>query len=69
MKDPAYVYWCETKGKGVFLKASPIEVGEMLHRHLFEQKDSIIFTSATLSTNQNFSYLKERLGLTGRENI
>lgn len=69
MKDPSYVYWCEVKGKGIFLKASPIEVGDMLHHHLFEQKDIIIFTSATLSTNQSFTYFKERLGLTARENI
>ena len=69
MKDSTYVYWCETKGKGVFLKASPIEVGELLYRHLFEQKNSIIFTSATLSTNNNFTYFKERLGLTKGENI
>jgi len=67
MKDPTYVYWCEVKGKGIFLKASLIEVGGMLNQHLFKQKTTIIFTSATLSTNQNFTYFKERLGLTGRE--
>jgi ATP-dependent DNA helicase DinG len=69
MKDPTYVYWCEIKGKGIFLKASLIEVGSMLNHHLFDQKDTIIFTSATLSTNQNFTYFKERLGLMEREGI
>ncbi|MBW2222488.1 MAG: hypothetical protein JRF22_08180 [Deltaproteobacteria bacterium] len=66
-KDPTYVYWCEVKGKGVFLKASPIEAGVMLNQHLFERKDTIVFTSATLSTNQNFTYFKERLGLAQKE--
>ncbi len=68
-EDPAYVYWCEVKGKGIFLKASPIEAGTMLNQHLFKRKGTIIFTSATLSTNQNFTYFKERLGLTQREGI
>ena len=68
-KDPTYVYWCEVKGKGIFLKASPIEVGEMLNQHLFDLKETIIFTSATLSTNHNFTYFKERLGLMQREGI
>jgi ATP-dependent DNA helicase DinG len=67
MEDPAYVYWCEIRGKGIFLKASPIEIGGLLTTHLFERKSTIVFTSATLSTNQNFTYFKERLGLTGRE--
>ena len=68
-KDPAYVYWCEIKGKGIFLNASPIEAGVMLNQHLFERKDTIIFTSATLSTNQNFTYFKERLGLIQKEGM
>jgi len=69
MKDPTYVYWCEVRGKGIFLNASLIEVGGMLNQHLFKQKATIIFTSATLSTNENFTYFKERLGVTGREGI
>jgi ATP-dependent DNA helicase DinG len=68
-KDPSYVYWCEIKGKGIFLNASPIEAGVMLKQHLFERKDTIIFTSATLSTNQNFTYFKERLGLIQKEGM
>ena len=67
--DPAHVYWCEIRGKGVFLKASPIEVGTILNQHLFELKNTLIFTSATLSTNENFDYFKERLGLTARRGI
>jgi len=62
-KDPAYVYWCEVKGKGIFLKASPIDVGTILNQALFEHKNTLIFTSATLSTDRNFSYFKDRLGL------
>ena len=62
-KDPAYVYWCEVKGKGIFLKASPIDVGSILNQGLFEHQDTLIFTSATLSTDRNFSYFKNRLGL------
>ncbi len=63
-KDPGHVYWCEVKGRGIFLRASPIEVATILNQSLFERKNTIIFTSATLSTSNNFNYFKERLGLT-----
>ena len=68
-RDPAHVYWCELRGKGIFLRASPIEVGEILNHALFEEKDTIIFTSATLSTDRNFTYFRERLGLLRQEDI
>lgn len=68
-KDPSYVYWCELRGKGIFLKASPIAVGDILKRELFEHKKSLIFTSATLSTDRNFSYFKDRLGLGGKREV
>ena len=67
--DPAYVYWCEIRGKGIFLQASPIDVGSILTQGLFEHKDTLIFTSATLSTDRNFSYFKNRLGLGQKNDI
>lgn len=63
MENPIYVYWCENKGKGVFLHASPIDVSRELDNRLFNEVKSIIFTSATISTNKGFDYFKKRLGL------
>ena len=64
---PDYVYWINTSTRGRFdrvvLQATPISVSEELNAHLFEKLDSIIMTSATLATNQNFDYFRKRIGL------
>jgi ATP-dependent DNA helicase DinG len=61
--DPQYVYWCENRGRGVFLRASPIDVWQELDRRLYPRLETMIFTSATLSTQGGFGYFRERLGL------
>lgn len=58
-----FVYWLERRGRGMFLRASPIEVSELLQEKLFEKVESCILTSATLSSNGNFDFIKSRLGL------
>ena len=57
------VYWCEVRGQGVFLRASPIDIAPLLEERLFAQVESAILTSATLSTGGDFSFIKSRLGL------
>jgi DNA polymerase-3 subunit epsilon/ATP-dependent DNA helicase DinG len=37
-------------------------VGHLVREHLFYTKESVILTSATLRTDENFSFIKERLG-------
>jgi len=61
--DYRQVYWCEIRGKGVFLHASPIDVSEELQQKIFSHVDSAILTSATLTTGGNFDFIKRRLGL------
>ncbi|MFH2012160.1 MAG: ATP-dependent DNA helicase [Pseudomonadota bacterium] len=63
LQNPLYVYWCENRGKSIFLHASPIDVSYELNNRLFNNLKSIIFTSATISTNKSFTYFKNRLGL------
>ncbi|HSW38238.1 MAG TPA: ATP-dependent DNA helicase [Acidobacteriota bacterium] len=58
-----YVYWCETRGRGVFLRASPIDIAPLMKKQLFDGLLSAILTSATLSTGGTFSFIKTRLGL------
>lgn len=58
-----HVYWCEIRGRGVFLWASPINIAEIMKERLFSRVDSAILTSATLSTGGNFQFAKSRLGL------
>jgi ATP-dependent DNA helicase DinG len=58
-----YVYWLEKRGKGMFLRASPVDVSELLREKLFEKVESCILTSATLSSSGSFNFVRERLGL------
>ncbi|MCA1637717.1 MAG: DEAD/DEAH box helicase, partial [Acidobacteria bacterium] len=58
-----YVYWLEKRGKGMFLRASPIDVSALLQDKLFNKVETVVMTSATLSTNGKFDFIKDRLGL------
>jgi ATP-dependent DNA helicase DinG len=58
-----FVYWYERRNKGVFLAATPIDVSQVLRARLFEQFDSIVLTSATLTVAGRFEYIRQRLGL------
>jgi ATP-dependent DNA helicase DinG len=58
-----FVYWYERRNKGVFLAATPIDVSQILREKLFEQFDSVVLTSATLTVGNRFEFIRQRLGL------
>jgi len=58
-----FVYWYERRNKGVFLTATPIDVSQILREKLFEQFDTVILTSATLTVGGRFDYIRQRLGI------
>ena len=62
-EDKRFVYWLERRGRGVFLRASPIDVSAFLQDKLFEKVPTVVLTSATLSSAGNFRFIRERLGL------
>ncbi len=64
--DEGSVYWIEQTGrrKPMYrLAAAPIRVGPKLKELLYDRKDTIIFTSATLTAARSFEFLKDRIGL------
>jgi ATP-dependent DNA helicase DinG len=61
------VYWVETRARGVFLHASPVEVGPVLREKLVCQAAPLVFTSATLSVGGTFDYFRGSVGLDGSE--
>ncbi len=63
--EKAFVYWIEKRGKGTFLRASPVDVSGLLREKLFERVESCILTSATLSSGGRFDFIRGRLGLDG----
>ena len=62
-----YVYWLEKRGRGMFLRASPIDVSNLLQDKLFDKVETVVMTSATLSSNGKFDFIKDRLGLDNKK--
>jgi ATP-dependent DNA helicase DinG len=61
--DRRYVYWVERRGRGLFLRASPIDVSTLLQDKLFERVETVVLTSATLASAGGFDFIRRRLGL------
>jgi len=66
---PGAIYWITIGARGgpndgvITLQSAPLHVGELLSHHLWQQKATVVLTSATLATGDSFHYLTERLGL------
>ena len=57
------IYWAELAPNGyrLSLQAAPLHIGSLMEQHMWNQKSSIIVTSATLTTAGDFGYLRGRL--------
>ncbi len=64
-----HVYYVETRGRGVYLRAMPIDVSSRLKDLLFDQVRAAVLTSATLAVDGGFSYMKDRLGIEPSEEL
>ncbi len=60
-----YIYWASISqyNQEVTLNSAPLSVSDLLQERLFAEKDCVVLTSATLRTDQDFAYIKNRLGL------
>src|SRR4029079_10294510 len=61
--NPAYVYFLETRNRGVFLRAAPIDVSQIINEMLFNRMRATVMTSATLTVEGWFYYVEVRLGV------
>ncbi|HWC30146.1 MAG TPA: helicase C-terminal domain-containing protein [Dehalococcoidia bacterium] len=63
--DASLICWLEVGRQTgeLSISTAPLEVSAILKRELFEAKDSVILTSATLSMDGSFDFLRERVGL------
>ena len=61
--DPAYVYFVEFRGKGIVLRAAPIDVSGIMRELLFDRMRTTVLTSATLTVDGTFEYVRGRLGI------
>ncbi|MBU1660642.1 MAG: DEAD/DEAH box helicase family protein [Chloroflexi bacterium] len=57
------IYWAEIRPdrRGLTLQAAPLHIGPLMEKHLWHEKQSVILTSATLTTAGEFDYLRSRL--------
>ena len=67
--DDEYVYFVEFRGRGIFLRASPIDVSAIVRDLLLDQMRTTVLTSATLTVDGRFDYVRERLGIRDAEEI
>jgi ATP-dependent DNA helicase DinG len=61
--DPDYVYFVEFRGRGAFLRASPIDVSSIVRELLLDKMRTTVLTSATLTVDGGFGYIRDRLGI------
>lgn len=61
--DNNMIYWVEIhpQYQEINLNAAPLHIGTLMEKYLWFQKQSVILTSATLTTSGEFEYLRQRL--------
>lgn len=69
VRDPKFVYFLEVRRNGVFLKASPVDVSAIVRDLLLDRLDGSILTSATLTVDDSFEYVRKRLGADGGHEV
>ena len=60
--DAEYVYFVEFRGRGIFLRAAPIDVSKIVREFLFDRMRTTVLTSATLTVDGRFDYIRESAG-------
>lgn len=67
------IKWIEVDLKGkhhpVYLYSEPSNIAPVLAEEFFKKKQSVIFTSATLTVRDSFHFIQKRLGVIGQELI
>src|SRR6266511_2252062 len=61
--DELFVYWAERRGRGFFLQATPIDASGILNDRLFSHVETVVLTSATLTSAGSFDFIRSRLGV------
>lgn len=61
--DPNRVYWINNArtAEWLSLQSAPLHVGPMMEEYVWNAKNSVVLTSATLQTAGSFQYTRERL--------
>ena len=60
--DERFVHFIETRGRGVILRAAPIDVSQIVRESVIGNRSATVLTSATLTVAGSFDYALSRLG-------
>ena len=60
--DDEQIQWIDMVRRNITLHSTPLSVGPILSEMLFQQKEAVVLTSATLATDSNFGFLRQRVG-------
>lgn len=65
------IYWVEInpQRKRITLEAAPLHIGELMEKHIWMEKTSVTLTSATMTTNGDFDYIRRRLNAFDAEEL
>lgn len=61
--DVRYVHFVEQRGRGVALRAAPIDASDIIRDRIVGAHAAAVLTSATLTVDGSFDYARTRLGL------
>ena len=61
--DPDFVFFVETRGRGLFLRAAPIDVSRIVRDEVVDRFSATVLTSATMAVDGGFEYIRGRLGI------
>jgi ATP-dependent DNA helicase DinG len=61
--DSRYVHFIESRGRGLFLRAAPIDASSIIREAVIGSRRSTVMTSATLTVEGAFDYAVARLGV------
>jgi ATP-dependent DNA helicase DinG len=68
-----FVYWVEISSQkedaNISICSNPIDISDYFRKNIFRENNSSVFTSATLTVNNNFEFYKRRLGAEAAEEI
>ncbi len=69
--DPGMIYWAQARSgrASPSLHAAPLEVGPLVERYIWHEKEAVIMTSATLTTAGEFDYIRRRLNADDAEEL
>lgn len=61
--DSNTIYWLHVgqDSEHLSINSAPLHVGPMVEKYIWQAKESVVLTSATLQTNHSFDYLRGRL--------